>query len=74
MKKQRFTMSSDLKNIIPKLVSEFLLKPFLNQQKLVISDIEEWAIHQGGSEVIRQFCMNEILGIKTPVYSRSIEN
>src|SRR5690606_1997305 len=51
MKNQRFLMSSHLKNIMPKLVSNILLKPFLEQHNLTINDIEEWSIHQGGSAV-----------------------
>lgn len=73
MKKQRFLMSRNLKDIMPKLVSDLLLKPFLKQQDLEIDDIEEWAIHQGGTEVIKQFHKEEILGLSEKQTERSLD-
>src|SRR5690606_2624051 len=46
MKKERFLMSGRLKDVMPKLVSDTLLKPFFKQQQLALSDIQEWAMHQ----------------------------
>jgi len=42
MKNGKFLMSSNLKNIIPKLVSDELIKPFLAKNQLDIDDIDEW--------------------------------
>ncbi len=72
MKNQRFLMNSNLKNIMPKLVSIELLKPLLIKNKLTLCDISEWSIHQGGSEVIKQFCNDEILGLSEEQIERSL--
>ena len=63
MRNRNFLMSSDLKKIMPRLVSELLVKPFLAKHHLNVSDVEEWSIHQGGREVLRTFCEPEVLGL-----------
>lgn len=72
MKKERFLMSNQLKNVMPKLVSDLLVKPFFKQQQLALNDIQEWAVHQGGTTVIKQFCDNDILGLTASQIERSL--
>lgn len=59
----KFIMDSQLKDVVPKLVSEKLIKPFLLRNNLSVSDIDEWSIHQGGTKVIRQFLREDHIGL-----------
>jgi predicted naringenin-chalcone synthase len=73
MKNGKFLMDANLKNIIPKLVSDELINPFLLQKQLDVDDIAEWSIHQGGTEVIKQFCRNECLNLSEQQIKRSLD-
>jgi len=73
MKKGKFLMSSDVKDNIPKLVSETLVKPFFERNKLKIDDFKEWSIHQGGSEVLNKFCKEECLNLPPEYIERSMQ-
>ena len=72
MKKERFLMNSHVKNIMPQLVSDLLLKPFLKKHRLSTEEIDEWAMHQGGSAVIKQFCQDDVLGLTPAQIERSL--
>lgn len=72
MKKERFLMNSNVKNIMPHLVSDLLLKPFLKKHMLRTDEIHEWAMHQGGSAVIKEFCKDEVLGLTPEQIERSL--
>jgi predicted naringenin-chalcone synthase len=73
MRNGRFLMSSQVKDVMPKLVSHSLVKPLLNKHELDIDDIDEWSIHQGGSEVIKQFCREDCLQLSAQQIARSLE-
>jgi predicted naringenin-chalcone synthase len=73
MKNGKFLMSSNLKNVVPRLVSNELIKPFLVEKQLNIDDISEWSIHQGGAEVIKQFRKNECLNLSEKQIKRSLD-
>jgi predicted naringenin-chalcone synthase len=72
MTDEKFLMSADLKNVMPNLVSDEVVKPFLNAKKLMPSDISEWAIHQGGKEVLNKFGLCECLGLSDEQLSPSL--
>ena len=57
---------------MPKLVSEELIRPFLVKKQIDINTIDEWSIHQGGSEVIKQFCKQECLDLSEEHIKRSM--
>jgi predicted naringenin-chalcone synthase len=73
MKNGRFLMSSRLKDIMPKLVSDELINPFLAKKQLDIDNIDEWSIHQGGSELIKQFCKKDCLNLSDNQINRSMK-
>jgi len=73
MKNGRFLMSSNLKHIIPNIVSNDLIKPFLNKHALQVNDIKQWSIHQGGSEIIKQFCLPNCLNLSAQQIKRSLD-
>jgi predicted naringenin-chalcone synthase len=73
MNNGRFLMSSRLKDIMPKLVSDELISPFLAKKQLEIDNIDEWSIHQGGSELIKQFCTEICLNLSENQIDRSME-
>ncbi|MCV6637687.1 3-oxoacyl-[acyl-carrier-protein] synthase III C-terminal domain-containing protein [Candidatus Albibeggiatoa sp. nov. NOAA] len=60
MKAGKFLMRRNLKDIMPKLVADNLVKPFLAENQLNTDDIDEWSIHQGGTELLKAFqnCLN----------------
>jgi len=74
MKNGRFLMSKKLKDVMPKLVSDYLMKPFLTKNQLDIDDIDEWSMHQGGTEVIKQFCNKECLNLSEKQIERSLQS
>ncbi|MBD2293425.1 hypothetical protein H6G06_07965 [Anabaena sphaerica FACHB-251] len=73
MKNGKLLISSNLKDIVPKLVSNELVKPFLRENQLNIEDLSEWSVHQGGTEVLKQFCDNECLGLSDKQIMRSLD-
>jgi predicted naringenin-chalcone synthase len=73
MRNRNFLMSSDLKKIMPRLVSDILVKPFLEKHNLDIADVDEWSIHQGGREVLRTFCEPEVLGLSDKQVEESMK-
>ncbi|WP_340200453.1 3-oxoacyl-[acyl-carrier-protein] synthase III C-terminal domain-containing protein [Ascidiimonas sp. W6] len=73
MKNGKFMMDTQLKDVVPKLVSEKLIKPFMKKNKVEIADIEEWSIHQGGTKVIKQFTREDHLGLPETKIKPSID-
>lgn len=73
MQDGKFIMSPDLKHVMPQLVSDNLIKPFLKKKHLEIQDIQEWSIHQGGREVLEQFCEHEVLNLTQEQIDSSLQ-
>ena len=73
MQDGKFLMSPDLKHVIPQLVSDSLVKPFLKKKHLRTQDIQEWCIHQGGREILEQFCKHEVLNLTQEQIDRSLQ-
>lgn len=69
----KFIMDDQLRNVVPKLVSEKIIKPILERNNLNINDIDEWSIHQGGSKVIKQFCKDDHIGLNEEKITPSLE-
>lgn len=63
MRNRKFLMDLNLKQIMPKLVSDQLIKPFLEKNHLLVNQIHSWCIHQGGTELIKQFCQKDVLNL-----------
>lgn len=59
----KFMMDTNLKDVIPKLVSEKLIKPFLKKNKITQDEIDEWSIHQGGSKILKQFMRHDHINL-----------
>ncbi|MCF7791384.1 MAG: hypothetical protein K9M56_05235 [Victivallales bacterium] len=73
MKDGKFIMESTLKDVVPELVSNKLMKPFLIDNNLSTDDIKQWSIHQGGPKVLKQFCSKECLNLSKSQIKPSLE-
>ena len=69
----RFFLDNQVKEQVPKLVSNSVIKPILAKQDLSLSDIKEWSIHQGGSHILKRFSDDSVLGLTSEQLSRSQE-
>jgi predicted naringenin-chalcone synthase len=67
----RFFLSTSVKAQVPTLVANSVIKPMLAKNGLSLSEIDEWSIHQGGSEVLKQFLDESVLGLTSQQLSRS---
>lgn len=72
MKNGKIGMSPEIKNVMPQLVADRLVKPFMKKNKLEVQDVQEWSVHQGGSEILEQFCDHEVLGLTQEQIDRSL--
>ena len=73
MQDGKFIMSSRTKQVMPKMVSDLLIKPFLEKRRMAVSEIREWSIHQGGSEVLVRFCDPDTLNLSREQIERSMQ-
>lgn len=71
MEGEHFLTGNQVKDIMPPLVAESVIKPTLEKNCLDKGEIDEWAIHQGGIPVLESFCNDEILGLSDQQISRS---
>lgn len=69
----KFILGNKLKDIIPPIVSERIIKPVLKKHNLSVKDIDEWAIHQGGYAIIERFKEKEILGLSDQQIKKAVE-
>lgn len=67
----RFIIGQKIKDHVPQLVADSLIKPALSKHGLRPDDIAEWSVHQGGSEVLARFGEPEVLGLSTRQLERS---
>lgn len=58
-----FLIDPDLKDFMPQFISQDLVKPFLERNFLSTKDIKEWAIHQGGAELLKKFGNEDCLSL-----------
>lgn len=63
MEDAAFFTGEGVKDVMPKLVSENIIKPILQRNGLRIEDINEWSLHQGGLPVVDSFTHPEVLGL-----------
>ena len=68
-----FILDSNIKEAVPPIVSEKVIKPVLSRNNVTVSDIEEWALHQGGFTILEKFKEKEILGLTDRQIERSRE-
>ena len=71
MDKGCFLINKDLKNQIPELVAEKMVKPVMDREGLRMDDIKEWSIHQGGTAILKRFGEESILGLSVDALDRS---
>lgn len=69
----RFFLGKEVKEQIPKLVANSVIKPMLDKNGLSLSDVGEWSFHQGGSDILEQFSDDSVLGLTSEKLSRSQE-
>jgi predicted naringenin-chalcone synthase len=67
----RFFLGTEVKEQVPKLVADSVIKPIMAKNGLSLSEIEEWSIHQGGREVLKKFLDDSVLGLTSQQLSRS---
>ena len=58
-----FLVGDGVKDVMPGLVSEKVIKPLLEKHGLSPNEILEWSLHQGGIPVIERFKEEAILGL-----------
>lgn len=63
MEDNAFLTGEGVKDVMPKLVSDNIIKPILERNGLRIEEIQEWSLHQGGIPVVDSFMNPEILGL-----------
>ncbi|ACO03011.1 MAG TPA: hypothetical protein DEP48_03540 [Persephonella sp.] len=73
MENGAFTLNNSVKNIVPPVVSEKVIKPVLEKHGIDKEDIKEWSIHQGGLAIIDRFKDEEVLGLTEDQIKRSKE-
>lgn len=73
MKHGKFLMDGHLKDEVPILVSEKLVLPFLDRNKLHINDVDEWSFHQGGPDIIKKFLEPTHLGLREEEITTSMD-
>ena len=71
MDKGCFLINKQLKNEIPEVVSEKMVRPILKRNNIDVSDIREWSIHQGGTAILQRFGEDKILGLGSSALARS---
>lgn len=67
----RFIIEDEVKQQVPKLVAESVIKPLLVKKGILVSEIDEWCIHQGGKEVLKKFLEESVLGLTPQQLSQS---
>lgn len=58
-----FLVGDGVKDVMPDLVSDKVIKPLLQKHGLKSNCIKEWSIHQGGFPVIERFKEEDVLGL-----------
>jgi predicted naringenin-chalcone synthase len=71
MDKGCFLINKDLKNHIPEVVANKMVKPVMEREALETDDIKEWSIHQGGTAILRRFGEEQVLGLPEEALERS---
>lgn len=69
-----FILGDEVSKVIPPKVADLVINPLLNRNKLTLSEIKEWSIHQGGKTVLSQFAKSEILGLTAEQLQPSFES
>lgn len=67
----RFLTREGVKEKIPKLVANKLVKPFLDRIGIGKDDIAEWSIHQGGPAVLDELRKKKLLGLNSAQLEKS---
>lgn len=73
MKKGRFLVADNIKDVMPKLVSNNSILPILKNNNLSVKQVDEWSIHQGGIPVLQKFMDKDILGLSKKQITESLE-
>ena len=63
MRNGHFLVGDDVGGTMPDLVASESVRPMLARHGLATRDVRDWAIHQGGLPVLRQFGRSDILGL-----------
>ncbi|OHD84103.1 3-oxoacyl-[acyl-carrier-protein] synthase III C-terminal domain-containing protein [Sulfuricurvum sp. RIFCSPLOWO2_12_FULL_43_24] len=63
MEEGAFFTGDGVKDVMPKLVSQNIIKPILQRNGLKIEEVAEWSLHQGGLPVVDSFMSQEVLGL-----------
>ena len=63
MKKGHFLVGDKVAEVMPKMVSDRIIRPLLEKHQLTPEDIQQWSIHQGGLTVLSRFLSENVLGL-----------
>ncbi|MGI6394874.1 MAG: 3-oxoacyl-[acyl-carrier-protein] synthase III C-terminal domain-containing protein [bacterium] len=73
MENGHLILAENVKDTMPEIVAEKVVKPMLKKHNLTVDDIEEWPLHQGGIPILNRFKEPEILGLSEEKIARSKE-
>ncbi len=65
-------LGEELKDEMPRLISERILGPMLARNDLTTADIPEWALHQGGMPIVTKFGSPDTIGISEQQLARAV--
>lgn len=73
MRNGHFLVGEDVGGTMPGLVASQCVRPLLAKHGLAADDVRDWAIHQGGLPVLRQFARADILGLSKAQLADSVD-
>jgi predicted naringenin-chalcone synthase len=71
MQNGKFMVEKEIRHIVPKMVSDALVKPAMADLGITRDDVVEWSIHQGGHAILNGLCEPANLGLSEEQVGRS---
>lgn len=68
---KRFILEDHVKDEVPPLVADSVIKPLLAKQMLSSREVTEWSIHQGSYEILGRFTDQSVLGLSESQIAKS---
>ena len=61
----------EIKNNMPDIISEKLIKPILKNNNLAVNQVQDWSLHQGGLPILQSFTDEKNLNLTNEQIRRS---
>ena len=65
------TLGEEIKNNMPDIISEKLIKPILKNNNLAVNQVQDWSLHQGGLPILQSFTDEKNLNLTNEQIKRS---